>query len=84
MIRLHTSQITGLKPFCRGISLVNTSKVPDPDPGVLFKPDLSIYANKDIPRPDEYITQAKLMIGFGELKNDIIRTIPSGIPTLFH
>jgi hypothetical protein len=36
------------------------------------KPDIGIYANEDLPKDGECVTQAKLMLGSGELKNDSI------------
>ncbi|KAF5386277.1 hypothetical protein D9757_008595 [Collybiopsis confluens] len=72
-IPMYDYMISALRPFCQGITLLNTSKSLDSQPGAFrgrrIKPDLSYYANSNVPSP-EHPTDSSKMLGFLEFKND--------------
>ncbi|KAJ3506069.1 hypothetical protein NLJ89_g7078 [Agrocybe chaxingu] len=68
---MYLPLIEALEPFCKDITLVNTSAVEDTDAGDLLhrsvKPDISCYKSDEVPSPS--ITRARNMLSYIELKN---------------
>ncbi|KIK67589.1 hypothetical protein GYMLUDRAFT_36329 [Collybiopsis luxurians FD-317 M1] len=70
---MYNVMISALEPFCRDISLLDTSTHEDPDSGVFLdrciKPDISFYEKSNVPASGDNPTNAKAMLGFIEFKN---------------
>ncbi|KAF5380270.1 hypothetical protein D9757_007954 [Collybiopsis confluens] len=71
---MYEPMISALQPFCRGITLLDSSNHEDSHPGVFhgrrIKPDISMYADADKP-PSNSPTNSRTMLGFMEFKNDL-------------
>ncbi|KAF5344696.1 hypothetical protein D9757_015063 [Collybiopsis confluens] len=72
--QMYGPMISALQPFCKDITLFNSSNSPDSPPpvfhGRLIKPDISFYANSNMPSPD-HPTDSSKMLGFLEFKNNL-------------
>ncbi|KAF5389910.1 hypothetical protein D9757_003597 [Collybiopsis confluens] len=72
--QMYGPMISALQPFCKDITLFNSSNSPDSQPAVfhgrLIKPDISFYANSNMPSPD-HPTDSSKMLGFLEFKNNL-------------
>ncbi|KAF5392684.1 hypothetical protein D9757_000919 [Collybiopsis confluens] len=70
---MYEPLISALEPFCKGITLLNSSTHEDSHPptfhGHHSKPDISIYDDSNKP-PSSNPTDSSRMLGFMELKND--------------
>ncbi|CAA7260742.1 unnamed protein product [Cyclocybe aegerita] len=68
---MYAPLIEALIPFCKDITLVDTSRVEDSETGALLhrsvKPDISCYKSDEVPSP--CITRARNMLSYIELKN---------------